>query len=87
MKIEFKTSFVRDIKKMDNSTKSQIEELILNVEKAENLLEINNIKKLSGYKTFFRIKIGEFRVGMCFENDTVFFVRCLNRKDIYKFFP
>ncbi len=88
MKVIFKSSFERDLKKIGNkSLVPEIEKMIENIEKAANVNDIENIKKLSGYKTFYRIKIKDFRLGLNIENDTVYFVRFLPRKDIYKLFP
>jgi mRNA interferase RelE/StbE len=61
--------------------------VICDVEKAKSLNEINNRRKLIGYPNYHRIKIGDFRIGICINDDTVYFVRFLHRKDIYKVFP
>jgi len=34
----------------------------------------------------WRIKIGDYRIGVEIKKDTVIFVRILHRKDIYKYF-
>ena len=88
MNIEFKTSFNRDIKKIiDSKLLGAIEEVIKNVEIANSTTDIKNWKKLIGYKTYSRIKIGDYRIGLNIENDMVSFVRFLHRKEIYKYFP
>lgn len=88
MKVDFKTSFLRDIKKVkDTDLLKSIDTAIQNAENAVNVNEIKNIKKLTGYKTYFRIKINDFRIGLNIENETITFVRFLHRKNIYKFFP
>jgi len=47
MKAEFKASFLKAIKRIeDNQLKADIKNTILNVESAENLKHINNLKKL-----------------------------------------
>jgi mRNA interferase RelE/StbE len=51
------------------------------------LKDIINLKKLSGYKSAFRIRIGDYRIGVIIENDTVIFVAFAHRKDIYHRFP
>lgn len=33
------------------------------------------------------MRVGEFRIGITVKQDTVVFVRCLDRKEIYKYFP
>lgn len=44
-------------------------------------------EKLQGYKNFYKIRFGNYRVGLKFENNTLTFERVLNRKEIYNFFP
>jgi mRNA-degrading endonuclease RelE of RelBE toxin-antitoxin system len=49
--------------------------------------ELGNLKKLKGVKSYFRLKLGDYRIGLALENNTLVFVRFLDRKDIYKYFP
>jgi mRNA interferase RelE/StbE len=35
----------------------------------------------------YSIRIGDYRIGLALEKDTLVFVRCLHRKEIYRFFP
>jgi mRNA interferase RelE/StbE len=88
MKVDFKTSFLRDIKKVkDVEILNSIDTAIQNIENATSINEIKNIKKLTGFKTYYRIKAFDFRIGLNVENEVITFVRFLHRKDIYKFFP
>jgi mRNA interferase RelE/StbE len=88
MKAEFKASFLKAIKKIeDNLLKVEIKNAILNIESAENIRQINNLKKLKGYKQFYRIRIGSYRIGIKIEADTVIFVEIDHRKNIYRIFP
>jgi mRNA interferase RelE/StbE len=88
LKVEFKASFARDLRKIkDFSIKKQVSQAIELVEKAHNLHEITNIKKITGVDTYFRIRIGDYRIGAIIEGETVIFVRVLHRKDIYRYFP
>jgi len=57
------------------------------VEKAQSPQTILNLKKLRGGRDYYRIKIGDYRIGLIIKNDLVIFVRCLDRKEIYRFFP
>jgi mRNA interferase RelE/StbE len=45
------------------------------------------IKKLSGFPDAYRIRSGNYRIGMFLEGDKVIFARVAHRKDIYKIFP
>ncbi|MFI5163682.1 MAG: type II toxin-antitoxin system RelE/ParE family toxin [Bacteroidia bacterium] len=42
---------------------------------------------MEGYKDFFRIRIGDYRIGLLIHGNSVDVLRVLNRKDIYKYFP
>lgn len=64
-----------------------MKEVIEAVEKADSLADLPNLKKLKASKNYFRIRVGDYRLGLALENDAVIFVRFLNRKDIYKHFP
>jgi len=65
MKVEFKASFLKAIKKIEDSQlKADITNVILNVESAENIKQINGLKKLTGYKQYYRIRIGNYRIGI-----------------------
>jgi len=90
VKIEFKDSFLKDIRTVKNKKlRSRLEQFILVVETADNLSQISNLKKLKGQKKnfYYRSRIGNYRVGLIIKQDTIVFVRFLNRKEIYRFFP
>ena len=88
MKVGFRESFVKDLKGInDKGLLKRAKEIIEAVAKADSLADVPNLKKLKGGGSYFRLRVGDYRVGIALENDTVIFVRFLNRKDIYKYFP
>lgn len=88
MNVQFRASFANDLRKIkDKGTLRRIREAIEQVERAEVLQDITNLKKLKGGSNYFRIRAGEYRVGVVVEEGVVTFVRCLNRKEIYRYFP
>lgn len=89
MKTAFRKSFDRDLKKLkkDRQVLSRIKDKIEEVEAAENLGELPSMKKLSGGDNFYRIRVGDFRIGVAVRGETVEFVRCLHRREIYRYFP
>ena len=88
MRVEFRASFAKDLRSIrDKDLSKQIKKTIEWIEQAQRLEEIANLKKLRGKGNYFRIRIGEYRIGIAVENDTVTFVRCLTRKEIYRYFP
>jgi mRNA interferase RelE/StbE len=87
MKFIIKRSFEKDALKLPASVQKDIAQIIAGVQKAQTLSEIPNCKKLSGYKTAFRIKTGNYRIGFFFEDGTLELTRVLARKDMYRYFP
>lgn len=88
MKVEFRESFAKDLKGVkDKGLLKRAKEIIEVIEKADSLVEIHNLKKLKGGGNYFRLRIGDYRIGIALEDNTVVFVRFLNRKNIYKYFP
>lgn len=90
MIIAFKSSFLKAIKKLkDVSLQEAIFEVINHVEQVENLTDIKNIKKLKGYSIYYRIRVGNYRIGLKWEETEglLYFVTFEHRKDIYNKFP
>ena len=65
----------------------RIREAIERVEAAETLDELPNLTKFNGASGIYRIRVGDHRIGIAVEGDEVEFVRCLHRRDIYRYFP
>jgi mRNA interferase RelE/StbE len=86
--VQFRASFFKDLRSIkDKNLLDRIRETIEYIEKAQKLPDIANLKKLKGGSIYYRIRVGEYRVGLTIGDDTVTFVRCLNRKEIYRYFP
>jgi mRNA interferase RelE/StbE len=79
MTIDYKASFHRDIKKLkDKEQAARLREIISEIKAAKNLSEIKNIRKIEGFPNHYRIKTGEYRVGIVLSGDTIIFIRFLN---------
>jgi len=65
----------------------QVKRVIERIEQAQALTEVANLTKLTGTHGYYRIRLGEYRVGLAVEGNCVTFVRFLHRKDIYRHFP
>ncbi|MBD1401901.1 type II toxin-antitoxin system RelE family toxin [Pelovirga terrestris] len=87
----FRNSFVRDIKKIkDKQLYQAIQQVIDQVQQADVLTDIPHLKKMSGSQHCYAIRLHEYRIGIYWspeEADEVEFVRCLHRREIYRFFP
>ena len=88
MNVAYEAAFLRDLKRVrSKQLRRQVSQAIDNVKLAADIRDISSLKKLGGYETFYRIRIGDYRIGVEIVGDTVIFVRCLHRKDIYRYFP
>ena len=88
MEVKIDKSFQKDTRKIkDKALLTKIALVISSVQQAENINQIKNLKKLKGSSENFRIKIGDYRLGIIVSESSIEFIRCLHRRDIYKYFP
>ena len=83
MNIEIRKSFQKDALKLPVPIQVQLSKLIDGLTQVGKLSEIPSCKKLTGFKNAYRIRMGEYRIGFIFENETIELVRVLSRKNIY----
>jgi mRNA interferase RelE/StbE len=88
MKVIFLKEFSKDLDGISlKSVKLSLKRVIERMETADTLGNIQNTKKLQGHKTAYRTRIGDYRLGFFFKEETIFLARFVHRKDIYKLFP
>jgi mRNA interferase RelE/StbE len=88
MKVLFEKSFGRDLKKInDKRLRKQVQEVIDQVKSATSINDLSNLKKMQGFDAYYRIRMGDYRIGIEISEGQVIFVCFLNRKDIYRYFP
>ncbi|NEU73987.1 type II toxin-antitoxin system RelE/ParE family toxin [Hassallia byssoidea VB512170] len=88
MNVEFRKSFEKDLGNiLDETLLQRIKAVIEEVENAENLGNVSSIKKLKADGDYYRIRVGDYRIGITVSESVVIFVRVLHRKDVYRYFP
>jgi len=89
MRILIEKSFAKDVSKINNKKLLQnLSNIITELENSTSLREITHIKKIKGYKSFFRIRIGDYRLGIEeIQGKGLHLIRFLHRKEIYRYFP
>jgi mRNA interferase RelE/StbE len=88
MELEFRDAFLKDLKRIkDAAMRKKVAAVISDAKNIASLLELKNVKKLEGNVAYYRIRIGDYRIGVKLQEKTLVFMRCLNRKDIYRYFP
>lgn len=88
MEVAFTKQFEKDVRKTaDKNLAYRIELVIFEVKTAKEFSSIHNLKKLSGFKNYYRIRIGDYRIGIFINKDVIEFSRFMHRKEIYRYFP
>lgn len=89
MTVEFDKSFSKSLDRInDPLVLAKIVNVITELDDAEVLSKVRNIKKLSGFKNYYRIKLGDYRIGIeLMDFQTIRFIIVAHRKDIYRIFP
>ncbi len=89
MKTAFRESFDSDLSVItDASLLRRIRKIIEQVEAARTFQQIPNLKRLAACRSSKSDRLlGKYRLGFVFEKGAVTFVRCLHRKEIYRYFP
>jgi mRNA interferase RelE/StbE len=88
MIVHFRNSFRKDIEEIkDQKILSQLKHTLHLLEQTVSLNDIHHVKKLKASGNYFRIRMGDYRIGMVVEEQTIILVRFLHRKEIYRFFP
>ena len=87
MDYQIDKSFIRDVKKAPLSIQREVAVILNDLKAASKISDLSKVKKLSGSKNAFRIRIDNFRMGFYLEDGVIVLSRLLSRKEIYRYFP
>ena len=89
MRIEYTELFIKDLKALKSTPyDGKIRSLCFDaIPQLTSWREIRHLKKMEGYEHYYRIKQGDYRIGIKIEGNSLIFMRVLHRKDVYREFP
>jgi len=89
LEVKYRKLFLKDLKKLKNQEIYQkVYEIVFEtIPEAKNLKMIKNIKPMKGYTNRYRIRIGDYRIGIELHENEVEVMRVLHRKEFYRYFP
>lgn len=89
MNVLYDSSFLKSIEKLKNpSIKEKVLLFIYDAKQAKSLQDLSSVKKIKGFKTFYRHRIGQYRLGFEVKDSiTIILIVVAKRSDIYKRFP
>ncbi len=72
MEVIVTRQFEKDAEKeLSKAMQLKLAVLVEELQQAASLDAIANVKKLKGYKTAYRIKMGDYRIGFILETNTI----------------
>ena len=89
MKVLYAKALLKDLEAVSRkpAAKKRLSKLIETLKAIDTLDGIRHIKKIEGYDSYYRLRIGDYRLGLKISEDTVELIRFLHRRDIYRRFP
>lgn len=89
MEVNYKPTFIKDFNCIKNKkAKRDIYKVCFeDILTMKSVSEIKNLKKIKGYDNYYRIRKGDYRIGLMYENNQILFMRVLRRDIIYRYFP
>jgi mRNA interferase RelE/StbE len=89
VEVEYRQAFLKDLKQLKSSSSYQsIYDLAFTTLPSINTLQdISDIKAMKGYASRYRIRIGDYRIGIEVNENVIEIMRVLHRREFYRYFP
>ncbi|MCY3506053.1 MAG: type II toxin-antitoxin system RelE/ParE family toxin [Chloroflexi bacterium] len=65
----------------------KVERIVEQLQRAPSVASVPSVASKRGYANHYRIRVGDYRLGIVVDGDTAILVRFLHRRDIYRHFP
>ena len=76
-----------DVLRNDPDTRKRLLEIIQKIKEIKSFSDMKGVRKIQGYSNYFRIKLGDYRLGMKLDQNRIELIRFLHRREIYRRFP
>jgi mRNA interferase RelE/StbE len=87
MDVEVTRTFIKQLKHCPAYIQESARVLLEALEKAESLRDLPDVKKLQGYDFYYRIRLGDYRIGMKHPEPKILVMMIVHRSSIYKKLP
>jgi len=88
MIVRVNRKFLKDLALLPLKERKRIEEIVFEISpNCNSCAEIPGASKLKGYSHYYKIRIGNYRIGLRCKPDELVFERVLHRKEIYRYYP
>lgn len=89
MEVQYREAFLKDLKQLKSSASYEriYEFAFTTLAEINSLEDISDIKAMKGYTGRYRIRIGDYRIGIEVNPDGIEVMRVLHRREFYRYFP
>jgi len=88
LEFQFNKTFLKELYRIPGDQRIKIEQFIFNdITSFKKTEDIPKLSKLKGYRNYYKIRFGNYRMGIKIMDNVLIFERILHRKDIYKYYP
>jgi mRNA interferase RelE/StbE len=85
--VQYRQAFLKDLKRLKNTPIYQdvYDLAFTTLPQVKTLREVPGVKALKGKR--YRVRLGDYRVGLEVDGDDVQVMRVLHRREFYRYFP
>lgn len=87
MQVIVSNSFARDMRGIHRNYHQRVAQIIEELEVAQDTRQIRNLEPCEGTNNAYRIRMGDYRIGIYIENNIIKVKRIGKRGDFYNYFP
>jgi len=88
MKVEYRKRFLKELAQLPKNPRTEVEKFVFEVlPEAATLALIGKVEQMKGYKHFFKVRFGNYRLGLQLVDEVLIVEIIAHRKEVYKFFP
>ena len=87
MVVHISNAFGKDLRGIHPNYHRKVAQIIEDMEDATDIRQIHNLEPCEGTTNAYRIRMGDYRIGIYVENDIIKVKRIGKRGDFYNYFP
>jgi mRNA interferase RelE/StbE len=88
MDVGYSKKFLKQLASIPNETRVKIEHFVFaELISASSMSSLGKVEKMQGYEGFYKVRFGNYRLGLVIDNNLVTIKTVMHRREIYKFFP
>ena len=88
MTVEPSRQFSRDVRRLGSSQiRRRLDRAIQELIEAADITEVSGVRRLQAEGQHYRVRIGDYRLGITMDGEIAVLRRFLPRGEIYRYFP